>query len=152
MPSGRKRQRLGCCKAKCHPTGRKEMKKTIRLHKRSLSSQSFPQFRDSVSSPYLEQSNKESCRNQERHDAADEPAEPQGSCAKTHNPHGFLQSRLLLVHHAFNDHGHRVDPGQSHEERQRAVQHPEETVGQWSGEERSEPSFGLTSCGRIIFN
>ncbi|TNN47925.1 hypothetical protein EYF80_041868 [Liparis tanakae] len=34
--------------------------------------------------------------------------------------------RLLLVHHAFDDHGHRVDPGQRHEERQRAVQHPEE--------------------------
>lgn len=86
---------------------------------------------------YLEQGNKECCRDQERYNAADEPAEPQGSSAKTHNPHGFLQPRLLLVHHAFNDHGHCVDPGQRHEEWQRAVQHPKETVEEREGEEKS---------------
>lgn len=30
------------------------------------------------------------------------------------------------MHHALDDHGHRVDPGQRHEERQRAVQDPQE--------------------------
>lgn len=67
--------------------------------------------------PNLKETNKQHSRNQEWDDAADEPAEPQRSCAETHNPHGFLQPGLLLIHHAFNDHGHRVDPRQSHEER-----------------------------------
>lgn len=79
-------------------------------------------------SSHLEHSNEKRCRGQERNHAADEPAEPQRSRSQTHNPHGFLQPCLLLVYHAFDDHGNRVDPGQSHEERQGAVQHPEETV------------------------
>lgn len=77
--------------------------------------------------PYLEQGDEESSGHQERNQAANEPAEPQSSCSQAHDPHGFLQPRLLLVHHPFDDHGHRVDPGQRHEKGQGAVQHTQKT-------------------------
>lgn len=77
---------------------------------------------------YLKQTNKKGGRSQERNHAADEPAEPQCSCTETHDPHGFLQPHLLLINHTFDDHGHRVNPGQNHEERHGAVQHAKKTV------------------------
>jgi len=68
--------------------------------------------------PCLEQRDEQQGGDQEGHHAADEPAEPQRAGAQAHDAHGLLEARLLLVHHALDDHGHRVDPRQRHEERQ----------------------------------
>ena len=74
----------------------------------------------------LEHGDEETGADQEGDEAADEPAAPQRGGAQPHDPHGLLQPRLLLVHHALNDHGHRVDPGQGHEEWEGTVQNPQE--------------------------
>lgn len=74
----------------------------------------------------LEDEDKEGRAEEEGDEAAEEPAEPEDPAAQPHGLHGLLETCLLLVHHPLDDHGHGVDPGQSHEERQRAVQDPQE--------------------------
>ena len=52
----------------------------------------------------------------EHHDeGGDGPGQPVHAVAQPHHLHHLLQTTLLLVHNAFNNHGRCVDPGQHHE-------------------------------------
>ncbi len=78
-------------------------------------------------------------RARSHHDeAVDETRVPDDSIV---NPHGFeslLEAQLLLQHDALHSHGHRVDPGQHHEQGEAAVQRDHE-----AGEERNMKSIQL---------
>ena len=75
---------------------------------------------------YLEQDHQQTSADQQGDEAADEPAQPQDAVVQAHDPHGLLETRLLLVHHALDDDGHRVHPRQRHEERHGATDDTQE--------------------------
>lgn len=67
---------------------------------------------------HLEDQNQESRAQEERDETADEPAEPEDATVKAHDLHGLFQPGFLLIRNPFDDHRHRVDPSQGHEEGQ----------------------------------
>lgn len=70
-------------------------------------------------------------------EAVNETGVPNDSVA---NPHGFeslLEAQLLLQHDALHGHGHRIDPGQHHEQGETAVQCDHE-AGEEGEEEEAE--------------
>lgn len=66
--------------------------------------------------PYFQDDHQQAGAHEQGDEAAEEPAEPQDAVVQAHDAHGLLQPRLLLVHDALDDHSHRVNPGQRHEE------------------------------------
>lgn len=86
-------------------------------------------FLEGVGPAYLQDDNQQASTHEQRDEAADEPAKPENAIVQTHDPHGLLQARLLLIHNALDDHSHRVNPGQGHEERHGPAHYPQETGG-----------------------
>lgn len=80
----------------------------IRLFKSSLSIR--------VSAPHLQDDHQQASAHEQRDEAANEPAKPEDAIVQAHDPHGLLQACLLLIHNALDNHSHRVNPGQGHEE------------------------------------
>lgn len=65
---------------------------------------------------YFQDDHQQAGAHEQRDEATDEPTEPEDAIVQAHDAHGLLQPRLLLVHDALDDHSHRVNPGQCHEE------------------------------------
>ncbi|TRY90050.1 hypothetical protein DNTS_031571, partial [Danionella cerebrum] len=97
---------------------------------------------------YLEQKNQQSSANKKREEATNKPAEPQYSIVQSHNPHGLLQPGLLLIDNTFDDDGHRVHPGQGHEERHGSAHDAKKSM------EQNWFKFiqGKYACGREMDN
>lgn len=94
---------------------------------------------------HLEQQHQQPSADEERNEAADEPAAPQDPVIQAHDPHGLLQPCLFFINHTLQDDGHRVHPGQGHEQRHGAAHHPQETErGEGSGQ---NPGQGPTTVG-----
>lgn len=71
-------------------------------------------------------------------EAVDETRVPNDSIVDPHGFESLLEAKLFLQHDALHGHGHRVDPGQHHEQGEAAVQCDHEA----GGEERSEEGEG----------
>lgn len=69
-----------------------------------------------MSPPYLQDDHQQASAHEQRDETTNEPAKPEDAIVQAHDAHGLLQPSLLLIHNALDDHSHRVDPGQSHEE------------------------------------
>ena len=79
---------------------------------------------------HLEEDHQQTGADEQGDEAADEPAEPQGAIVQSHDPHGLLQPGLLLIDHALYDDGHRVHPGQGHEQGHGATHHTQKPTAE----------------------
>ncbi len=66
-------------------------------------------------------------------EAVDETCVPNDSVVDPHGLESLFEAQLLLQHNALHSHGHRVDPGQHHEQGEAAVQCDHE-AGRGGGE------------------
>ena len=68
-------------------------------------------------------------------EAVDEPGAPDDPVGDPGRLQGLLEAQLLLQHDALHRHGHRVDPGQHHEDGEASVQCDHEAGGETGGTE-----------------
>lgn len=71
-------------------------------------------------------------------EAVNETRVPNDSVVDPHGFEGLLEAQLLLQYNALHSHGHRVDPGQHHEQGEAPVQCDHEAGGEERSEEEEE--------------
>lgn len=83
----------------------------------------------------------ESCASAHHDEAVNKPRGPDDAIADSHDLQGLLQTKFLLQDDALDCHGHRINPGQYHEDGETAVQCQHEAG--WSGGKKMKKQCDL---------
>lgn len=71
--------------------------------------------------PYYDNGGEESSASAHHEEAVNKPGGPDDAVGDPHGLQGLLQAEFLLQDNTLDYHGHRVDPGQYHEDGETAV-------------------------------
>lgn len=79
--------------------------------------------------PHHDDDSKESGASAHHDEAINKPGGPDDTVGDPHDLQGLFQTKFLLQNDTLDCHGHRVDPGQYHEDGETAIQCQHEAWG-----------------------
>lgn len=95
---------------------------------------------------YHDDDGEESGAGAHHEEAVHKPGGPDDTVGHARGLEGLLEAELLLQDDALHHHGHRVDPGQHHEDGETSVQGQHESVEQTKKTEGEQGRLRVSSC------